>query len=470
MAKRTLRPDDVLDPIDFITTFLKHPDGSPVMPHEAQQAIIAAFVETPSFIDLVIEAGRQVGKSVGLAWLVCWYLVRFRNRHTYIVAPSLDQARIIYNEVVWQFENTALRVLVKGRPVDFPFPKLALVNGSFCHGRGANSPKYLRGKPVHLLIEDESAFFKDGIHTGTIEPMFTVTSNMDYTGIIRISTPFGDGDFSEGVKAAKLEQELAAQEGRAAEMKYLHFTCWDNPYANKPRLERLRNRVGEDSLLWRTEYLAESVGSELAVFAPKDIKWAYEAYPHVTEYGSVQYPYPPELGHYYAQGVDLANRQDYFVATMLDSTKSLAVQVKHDREQRLGYGYYKGVVRSNHYRYNRAATLIDATSLGESVVEDLSDIRAEGYKFTGTAAKYDLVQGLARALQENRVAVPYVKELVSELYNFQYDMTPGKTLKMEAKKGHDDYVMSLALAVQMASRPHNTGYFLGGFPSYAISR
>lgn len=436
------------------------------MPHEAQQAIIRAFTETPNFIDLVIEAGRQVGKSVGLAWLACWYLVRFRNRHTYIVAPSLDQARIIYNEVVWQFENTALRVLVKGKPVDFPFPKLSLVNGSFCHGRGANSPKYLRGKPVHFLIEDESAFFKDGIHTETIEPMFTVTSNMDYTGIIRISTPFGDGDFSEGVKAAQVEQRLATAEHRTAESKYLHFTCWDNPYANRPRLERIRDRYGEDSLLWRTEYMAESVGSELAVFLPKDIKWAYEAYPHVTEYGSIQYPYAPENGHYYVQGVDLANRQDYFVATVLDNTKALSVQVRHDREQRLGYGYYKGVVRSNHTRYNHAVTLIDATSLGESVVEDLADIRAEGYKFTGTAAKYDLVQGLVRALNENRVAIPYVKELVSELYNFQYDMTPGKTLKMEAKKGHDDYVMSLALAVNMANRPHNTGFFLGGFPNY----
>lgn len=452
------KPQDFRDPIDFITSFLRHPDGTPVTLHTAQLAIVGAFMETDQYVDLVIEAGRQLGKSTGLAWLACWYLVRFANRHVYIVAPSLDQARIIYNEVVWQFENTALRVLVKGKPVDFPFPHLSIVNGSHLHGRGANSPKYLRGKPVHLLIEDEAAFFKDGIHPNTIEPMFTVTSRMPYTGIIRVSTPFGDGDFSEGVSAAKRDTTGAS--------KYLHFTSYDNPYANRQLLDRIRERYGEDSLIWRTEYMAESVGSELAVFDPQEIKRAYEQYPHVTEQGTVQYPYPAEAGHQYVQGVDLANRRDYFVATVLDRTKPLAVQVKHDRYQKRGYGVYKSIIRSNFGRYNNAQTLVDSTSLGESVVEDLSDIRAEGYRFTGSAAKYDLVHGLVRAFNENRVAIPMVRELVSELRNYQYEITTSKTLRMEAKQGNDDYVMSLALAVELASRPTFTGFFLGGFKGF----
>jgi Terminase large subunit, T4likevirus-type, N-terminal/Terminase RNaseH-like domain len=415
-------------------------------------------VETNQFIDLVIEAGRQLGKSTGLAWLICWYVVRFAARNVYIVAPSLDQARIIYNEVIWQFENTALRYLVKGRPVDFPFPHLALLNGSHVHGRGANSPKYLRGKPVDLLIEDEAAFFKEGIHTHTIEPMFTVSSNKPFTGIIRVSTPFGDGDFSEGVKAAKKDTTGGS--------KYLHFTSFDNPFANRKKLEEIRERYGEDSLLWRTEYMAESVGSELAVFDPVDIRWAYDAYPYVTEQGTIQYPYPPKKQHDYVQGVDLANRRDYFVSTVLDTTDALAVQVRHDRMQKRGYAVYKSIVRSNAGRYNNAKTLVDATSLGESVVEDLLDIRAEGFRFTGTTAKYDLVHNLVRALNEHRVALPYIPELISELRNFQYEMTAAKNLKMEAKEGHDDYVMSLALAVEKASQPNFTGFFLGGFKGF----
>lgn len=452
-----LRPEDVKDPVDFIRTFLRHPDGTPITLHQAQLAIVEAFTATSNFIDLVIEAGRQVGKSTGLAWFVCWYLVRFSNRQVYIVAPSLDQSRIIYDEITRQFTTTTLSVFIKGKPVDFPFPHMALLNGSHVHGRGANSPKYLRGKPVDLLIEDEAAFFKDGIHSETIEPMFTVSSNKEYTGIIRASTPFGEGDFSKGVVSAKKDLTGGS--------KYLHFSSFDNPYANVERLLAIRDRYGEDSLLWRTEYLAESVGNELAVFAPEDIKWAYEHYPYVSEQGTILYPYPVQRGHKYGQGVDLANRRDYFVDAVLDITDPLAVQVNHSRLQQKGYAYYKQVVRSNFSRYNNAGTLIDATSLGESVVEDLLDIRAEGYRFTGSTAKYDLVHNLVRALNEHRIAIPMIPELVRELQNFQYEITPSKNLKMEAKEGHDDYVMALALAAELASRP-SRAFFLGGFKGY----
>jgi hypothetical protein len=454
MTKKTLKLTDRAfdDPIVFITTFLRHPDGSPITPHQAQIQIIQAFMS--GVFDLVIAAGRQFGKSTVLGWLVVWYILHFSNRHVYIVAPSLDQARIIYDEVARHFEGP-LRVMVKRKPVEFPFPHIELVNGSHVHGRGSNSPKYLRGKLVHLLIEDEAAYFKDGIHPNTIEPMFTVTSNMEHTGIIRISTPFGEGDFLEGAQAAQKDTT-----GHSA---FMHFTSFDNPYANKPLLEGFRERYGEDSLLWRTEYLAEFADSDLAVFASQDIKWAYENYPYQTEQGRLEYPVQVKSGHRYVQGADLANMRDYFVDTVLDATDPrLAVQVRHDRLQKKGYATYKSIVRANYYGYNHTRTLLDATSLGESVVEDLRDISAEGYKFSGSEAKYDIVHNLVRMFNEHRLAIPFIRELVDELRNFQYEITPAKRIRMEAKQGHDDYVMALSMAGQLASQPLFTGFFLGG--------
>ncbi len=412
--------------------------------------------------DLVVEAGRQMGKSTGLAWLVTWYVLHFPNRHVYIVAPSLDQARIIYDEVARQFEGP-LRVMLKRKPIDFPFPHIQLLNGSHVHGRGANSPKYLRGKPVHLLIEDEAAQIKDGIHTNTIEPMFAVSSGMDHTGIIRASTPFGQGDFNDGAIAAEKDTS-----GRSA---YLHFTSFDNPVANLDMLYSVRDRVGESSLLWRTEYLAERADSDLAVFTAEDIKWAYTNYPYQTDTGTILYPVAPMDGHQYVQGVDLANIRDYFVATVLDTSDPLLnVQVRHDRMQRRGYATYKAICRQNYRSFNSARTLVDATSLGESVVEDLRDIGAEGYKFGGTEAKYNIVHGLVRMLNEHRLAIPYNRELIDEMRFFQYNITPSKVMKMEAKTGHDDYVMSLSLAAELASQPAYTGFFLGGVKDWSKTR
>ncbi len=444
------------DPVTFITTFLTWPDGTPIQPHEAQIEIIRAFMS--GVFDLVIAAGRQFGKSVALAWLVVWYVLHFANRHVYIVAPSLDQARIIYDEIARHFSGP-LRVMLKSKPVDFPFPHLQLLNGSHVHGRGANSPKYLRGKLVHLLIEDEAAYFKEGIHGREIEPMFNVTSTQEHTGIIRISTPFGEGDFQDGY--------VAAQKDTSGKSKALHFTALDNPYADKGRLAAIRERYGEDSLLWRTEYMAEFADSDLAVFSSQDIKWAYENYPYQSKEGRIEYPVAVQRGHRYVQGTDLANIRDYFVATVLDTTDPrLAVQVRHDRLQKRGYATYKAVTRANYQAYNSARTMVDATSLGESVVEDLEDISAEGYKFGGNEAKYDIVHGLVRMFNEHRIAIPLIRELVDELKHFQYKLTPAKVLKMEAKSGHDDYVMSLSLSGKLASRPDFTGFFLGGIKNF----
>lgn len=461
-SQRRFDPQDPAfdDPVTFITTFLKHPDGSPITPHEGQVALINAFMG--GVFDLVIAAGRQFGKSTVLGWLVVWYILHFSNRHVYIVAPSLDQARIIYDEVARHFEGP-LRVMLKKKPVDFPFPHLQLENGSHVHGRGANSPKYLRGKLVHLLIEDEAAYFKDGIHPNTIEPMFTVTSKQEFTGIIRISTPFGQGDFDDGIVAAEADQ--------TGKSRYMHFTSYDNPFANRELLDGIKKRYGEDSIIWRREYMAERGDNDLAVFPTQDIKWAYENYPYQTEQGRIEYPVSFKAGHRYVQGVDLANMNDYFVSTVLDATDPrLTIQVRHDRMQRKGYSTYKSITRANYRAYGDARTMIDATSLGESVVEDLRDINAEGYKFTGSIAKQDLIHNLVRMFNERRIVIPYQRELVNELSNFQYSVTPSKVVRMEAKTGHDDYVISLALGGQLASQPLYTGFFMGGFKGYGESK
>jgi hypothetical protein len=77
-------------PVTFITTFLRHPDGSQIQPHQAQIVILESFMS--GVFDLVISTGRQFGKSTVLGWLAVWYILHFPNRHVYIVAPSLDQA------------------------------------------------------------------------------------------------------------------------------------------------------------------------------------------------------------------------------------------------------------------------------------------------------------------------------------------------------------------------------------------
>lgn len=434
------------DPILFIETFLVNRDGSPMRLHEKQKELLKGMQ------GLTVACwGRQTGKSEVMAGYALWLACTHPNYEIYIIAPTVDQSRIIYEIILFQLRNTPLSALVEGKIKEYPFPHTRFINGSSIHGRGANSPQFIRGKRIHRAIVDEGAFIKEKVIPEVIEPMFTVTGQMPDAGITLISTPFGMGDFADYA-------EIAKSEGF-----YHHATSMDNPYADQKRLAQVRDRYGEDSLLWQSEYMARFVDGDLAVFPWSSIKWAYEHHPYTD------FPTAPLPGHRYVQGVDLANVRDYFVASLLDTTHpTLNPLVRYDRFQKKGYTHYKEIIRSNHRSYNAARTLVDATSLGESVAEDLRDIGAEGYKFSNQS-KYEIVQELGRMLSEHRLTIPNDRTIIDELRFFSYEITPSKQLKMEAKRGHDDIVMSLALAAHLACLPSNIGFFAGWSPEPAKS-
>lgn len=456
------------DPVAFTRAILKRLDGQPAIPHPSQELLLRGVRRVT-----VAACGRQFGKSEGLGYFVTWYATTKANKRIYIIAPTLDQARIIFNEVARHFRTT-LKSLVKGKVVDYPFPKIVLKNGTEIHARGANSPQYIRGKNAHLIICDEGAFFKDKTLTDVIQPMQTVTGKDPDASLILISTPFGEGAFKAFFEQAQSETEDKTDGtteagdhfayGIGQEQSWFQFPSSANPHADQKFLERTKRRYGEDSLLWRTEYLAEFADDEMAVFPWAQIKWAYENYPGYSEEGQTEFPLLPLPTHKYVQGADLANRGDFFVSALLDTTDPTRyVFCEMTRYNRRGYTAIKQDIKAAYLRRNEAPTLVDATTLGESVVEELValGVPAEGYKFTGSTAKYEVVQELARLFAEHRLVIPYDATILSELRYFQYDITPAGVVRMEAKRGHDDIVMALALAAHLALLPREIGFFQG---------
>ncbi|GHO45184.1 terminase large subunit domain-containing protein [Ktedonospora formicarum] len=437
------------DPVAFCRAFLTKPNGEPLEPHAGQIELLRHVKPLT-----VCCCGRQWGKSVAMSIYATWFATTHSNRQVFIIAPTLDQSRIIFNEIASHFRTGPLASLLEGKINEYPFPRIKLANGTEIHGRGANSPQFLRGKKCHLAIVDEAAFCKDTTLTDVVEPFMTVTGQEKDSGIIFISTPFGLGAFKDYYDAAEVDDTDT--------MVRFHFPSSSNPHADPRFLERVKKRYGEESMTWRTEYLAEFVDDDLAVFPSSVIRWAYENYPYLDkDTAQPLFPYSAEEKHRYVQGVDLANVRDWFVSTTLDVTNPTRVPlVSMVRLQKRGYTEYKRIIREQHTTYNRAETLIDATSLGESVVEDLQDITAEGYKFSNQS-KYEIVQELSRMMAERRLLIPYNRDIISELQNFTYEFTANKNLRMEAKKGHDDIVMSLALAAHLALIPRRLGLMIG---------
>jgi hypothetical protein len=422
---------------------LKHPNGDPIRPHPTQVDVLTHIERTTTLL-----AGRQWGKSTLCGWDGAWFSSTHANRQVFCIAPSLDQSRIIFNEIAFHFRKPPLSYLLDSKIVDYPFPHFKLSNGTEVHGRGANSPQFIRGKRAHRVYGDEVAFIKDAVCEGVIEPMFTVTGQEPDSALILASTPFGQGYFYDTFQLGN---------DHAEGFRSFQFTSEDNPYADKKFLARQKARYGEDSLIWRTEYLAKFVDSDNAVIPWADIKWAFENWP----YGDI-FPLVAEGTHKYVQGVDLANRRDWFVASVLDIHNPGQIALARlDRMQQKDYPTYKAAVRANYHHYFQPRTLVDATSLGESVVQDLADIYAEGYTIGSNAAKHEIVHELKRMFSERRMVIPNNREIIDELRFMEYSITPAKVVRIEASKGHDDIFMSLSLAAHLAMAPRELGLFRG---------
>ena len=442
------------DPVEFAEKLLKGPDANPFRVFDAQATILRGIKRRT-----VLNTGRQFSKTTTCAIKVAHVALTHTNWNICIIGPSLEQARIMMNEVEYHFTSGLLSSFVSGKIKQFPFPVIKLKNGTTITARGGNSPQFIRGNRFHFIVVDEASFIKDTTILNAIEPTMTVTGKAADAALVLASTPWGEGPFKDWYFEGMREEhdpKLAA----------FHYTSFDNPHADREFLDSVKERYGEDSMLWQTEYMGRFPDDDMAVFPWKDIQWALDAWPteHEANVGDqelrkpIEFPIKPLSDHRYIQGSDLANLRDYFVSSVCDITDpSLVLLARMDRYQKRGYTAVKATIRANYHAYNHAKTLIDATTLAESVVEDLADIHAEGYAFTGTAAKWTVVQELARMLSEHRFALPNKREITDELRYFQYEITAAKKVKAEASRGHDDVVMSLGLCAHMAMRPTRLG-------------
>lgn len=161
-----------------------------------------------------------------------------------------------------------------------------------------------------------------------------------------------------------------------------------------------------------------------------------------------------DRGHTYQIGVDLAKYMDYTVITPFD-VNSFKV-LKQDRFNQIDWNLQKARIEVASRRCNSAPLVVDATGVGDPVVEDLSQqgLTVTPYKFTEQSKK-DLLTHLAVLMEQDRIKIPNDPDLLAELDAIRWDISDSGKTKIATIEGmHDDRVMSLALAVWGQSSPH----------------
>jgi len=166
----------------------------------------------------------------------------------------------------------------------------------------------------------------------------------------------------------------------------------------------------------------------------------------------------PQVGKNYIVGVDVAKYIDWTVISVWDRSNNHLVA--YDRYQKIDWVLNRRRIKRMYEKYP-GILVIEANSQGDPVIDEL---RYEGISvepiITTERTKYDMLDKLAKYIENGYLTYPAVPQFIDELkafgYQFGVDKYGNLTGKMKLSApswSTDDFVMSAALACSQMYPP-----------------
>lgn len=409
-----------------------------VIPHNPQMEYLLSEKQTK-----ILVGGRRSGKtkivSTETATLQLQAMLAGREYRQLIVAPGIDQATKMFDEVVATIERSTFKDAIKSCKKS-PFPELVLEGGGVIDVRATSeNGKYLRGHWAHRVVAEEAAYIPDGIITNVIGPMLADTGGK----LVLLCTPGGKG--------ALFHRWFESGKNGHAYRESFHFRSTDNPHIDQAYVEMQREELS--ALQFLIEY-----GGEFADEASSVFRWEYIQRAAVGELEM------PASGRRYVIGWDPAQKRDRSAVVVLDcfDTPWRAVHVADLR----GQDYTKQIeeVANLHRAYHNAKVLMDETGQGSVILPLLRNagVHCEGMTFTNLG-KAEIIQALVVAIEKDNLILPGgARDMLDELRYYRAVVAATGTVRYEAQENkvvgssgkmervNDDYVTALALAAKAA--------------------
>jgi hypothetical protein len=366
----------------------------------------------------VLCCGRRWGKTILAGNVVVTKAFSVPNSMSWIVSPRYSQTMIM-----WRNINKIIpkQYIIDSSKGDF---WIELENGSMVFAKSADNPDSLVGEGLDLCVVDEAARVKPEAWEVSLQPTL-IDSDGD---ALLLSTPKGKNWFyTEYLKGGNED---------FPEYESWHFSTYDNPFLKKEVIDRKLKTM--PYLFYRQEILAEFIDDGGEVFTGIDAC-------KLPIWIENQMAVPDRE---YVMGVDLAKYMDYTVFYVIDTQTREVVDWK--RLPHMDWNPQKDIIEAAHLKWNSARMLIDATGVGDPIVEDLEKrcIDVKPYKFSGNILKKQVIEGLQVAFQNREVRIPNEPTLLGELGAYSYEKLPSGLFRYSAPSGfHDDCVIALALAV-----------------------
>jgi hypothetical protein len=375
-----------------------------------------------------------------------------RAFHQLIAAPSVDQAKILFNAVAKLLLSSPLGGVVEDQ-VASPFPELRLSRGGKIFLRAAHDGgRLLRGHSAHRVICDEAAYLQDNVIEESIGP---ILADHPDSGLVLASSPAGKGSifwrlWSKG------------QDGTDDRVRSFKMKSTDNPHIARDYIEAQKTELTEAQ--FAAEYLGDFVDLQGAVFKWDQIRACIDGSEERDAPGSRRF----------SIGWDPARVRDRSGVAVVDITKKPWRVVEVADLRSVDYIEQVRRVADIARHYGRAKVTVDVTN--ESTLLELlkrEGTWADGVRFTA-ANKAEMVMGL-QILFERRelVLLPEHHDLLRELQFYEAVIAKSGHVRYGAPEGskvHDDLVTAVALAVRGAGGAVQGSTFAEiGLPAFVTS-
>jgi phage FluMu gp28-like protein len=412
-------------------------------PHPGQREFLMAEAKTRA-----LACGRRWGKTEACAVDVLHRILRSPPSRQLMVAPTLEQAKILFRRVcrlLDDYQRKVTKDITKFRPKNTPFPVLEF-DGHVVTARSGHAPDSLRGDEADHVIVDEAAFVPEALVTEVLTPMLSTTDGH----LTCISTPNGFNWFWRLFdRGERGENGIWSRRSPSSE----------NPRVSRQFLIAKQNESSPRS--FEVEYEAVFREAAGAVFTQESIDDAR------------CYEWPTSFSGPFTIGVDWAKSRDYTSVAVLSGTNDECWLVWLERFQGSGYQEISGRVADVVRRFPGARIFQDSTGLG-IVASEL--LRAWLPRFSITditftsGVKEELVCALARLLGSKLLRIQPNPVLERELASYVSSETSAGNIRYGAKgSDHDDLVTAVMLAAQHLPNAVNRSIRIAQRPPFSYA-
>ena len=378
------------------------------------QEIVADSYINGDYKTYVLNNSRQTGKSLLMSQLILYTAINYNNAAVGVVSLTYKQVKLIYANVSELLKQTP--IVSSDNKSEL---KIHLVNGSVITFLTVQNPDNIRGHTFTHLFCDEMAFYQLDVWNKVLLPTTLAMGKK----VVLASTPRGTNHFYDLFMRGMNPDDKS--------ITAFKFDYTANPYFDPAEIETIRKSIPD--AIFRQEFLCEFTDNGSVFNNLREI--------------CVHHELPKPSGNLFA-GVDIGLFHDFAVASIFDANGNL---VAFYRSKTGSINKLNTELDEFLNKYKPLKTLLELNNVGVSVYEYLYPrVRGlEGFKTTGVS-KGDLINQLQNSIDDNLIKLPhhtFIPEVYNELVNYGFKYSEKtRQIQYEAITGHDDVVMSLALA------------------------